>query len=239
MRTIPILALACALLSAVGLTNAQAPTNTELLARVQQADPNAILEAGKTGDKSYIPILEKMAKPQFIFDIDPEVAKRLEPQLVEETKRSQAHPVYDEQPARHARMALARLGVKEYLDEILTEVANPTNSPVYKERERYPQYLHSQRDKLEIQMLAFEKLVYLKNPSTVKVLATFLYRSDPGDNVVGGDLIFETPSEMAMKALSRIVDNPPKIDLPAAAETHDARIKLWQQWWEQNKDKYP
>jgi hypothetical protein len=24
-----------------------------------------------------------------------------------------------------------------------------------------------------------------------------------------------------------------------AVEAHEARLKIWQQWWEQNKDKYP
>jgi hypothetical protein len=42
-----------------------------------------------------------------------------------------------------------------------------------------------------------------------------------------------------MKLLAQIVDNPPQINMPDTYDTHDARIKIWQQWWEKNKDKYP
>jgi hypothetical protein len=56
---------------------------------------------------------------------------------------------------------------------------------------------------------------------------------------LGGDVIFELPSDLAMRTLTQIVDNPPKIDLPSVNETHDDRLGIWQQWWQQNKDKYP
>jgi hypothetical protein len=42
-----------------------------------------------------------------------------------------------------------------------------------------------------------------------------------------------------MKTLAQIADNPPQINLPDVAEMFDARSKIWQQWWQQNKDKYP
>src|SRR5437773_1299903 len=91
--------LGCVLLSAATRANSESATNNELLARVQQGDKDALLEAGKTGDKSFIPILEKMAKPRFVFHIDPERAERFGPQLVDRIQKSQAHPVYDELPA--------------------------------------------------------------------------------------------------------------------------------------------
>jgi hypothetical protein len=241
MKSILSTILACVLVNGVPRTNAETQSSAELLTKVQQGDRKAILEAGKTGDKIFIPILEKMAKPpRFVYQIDPEMAKRLGPQVVEETQKSQAHPVYDEPSAVSARMALVKLGVKEYVDEILTEATSPTNSPVYKDLGQYPQYFQRKSDAIKIQMLAFDKLVYLKDRSTVHVLAALLYaRENPQDYIVGGDVIFDLPSSMTMQTLAQIVDNPPKIDLPPVSETHDARIKIWQQWWEQNKDKYP
>jgi hypothetical protein len=240
--------LVTTLLGIAARTNAETPTNSELLARVQQGDPNAILEAGQTGDKNFIPILEKMAKPHFVFQIDPEKAKLLEPQVVEQIQKSQAHPVYDDRSARHARMALAKLGVKKYLDEILTELTDPTKAPVAK---TWGESFSSKHVGLEVQMKAFKKLAYIKDPSTVRALVSFLYaKESPRDYIEGEgsmDLTFYEPaSENAMKTLLQIVYNPPKLDLPpnyislpAVQEGHDARVKAWQRWWEQNKDKYP
>jgi len=36
-----------------------------------------------------------------------------------------------------------------------------------------------------------------------------------------------------------MVDNPPQVNLPDVSDTLEARSKIWQQWWQQNKDKYP
>lgn len=240
MKIIMSMFLVSTLVNATAKTNAEAVTNAELLERIQKGDTDAVLEAGKTGEKSFIPVLEGVARPHFEAHINPERAKRLGPKLVEEIKKSQARPVYDEPIALNARMALAKLGVKEYLDEILLEATNPTNSPVYKEAEQYATFAPSRGDALWIQMKAFQKLAYVKDRSTVKTLASFLYgRENAEGAIVGGDVIFLAPSEMAMQTLAQIVDNPPKTDPWPSDETHDARIKAWQQWWEQNKGKYP
>jgi hypothetical protein len=216
--------------------SSEATTNSELLAKVQQGDANAILEAGKTGDRSFVAVLEAMARPHFTAHIDPERVKGIEPEIVERIKKSQAHPVYDEPVARNSRMALARLGVKEYLDEILLEATNPTNSPVYKELEEYPAYFAVRGEKLWVQMEAFKKIAYINDRSTVKVLGTLLKKENPNDYIVGGDVIFHPPSQMAMETLAQLVDNPPTIPFPSSYED---RLAAWQQWWDQNKDKYP
>jgi hypothetical protein len=186
MKEILSMFLPCILLSAVASTQAQQPTNAFLLARVRQGDPDAILEVGKGGDRSFVPILESMARPHITVHIDSEKAKAMTPRQLEEVKRGMKVPVYDEPAARNSRMALAKLGVREYLDEILVETTSPTNSPVYKEREDCPEFLPSKSDALLIQMNAFKKLAYIKDRSTVKVLASFLYaKENPQDYLFG------------------------------------------------------
>ena len=138
-----------------------------------------------------------------------------------------------------ARAALAKLGVKKYLDEILLEATGSTNHLVHGENEKYPVSTPSKHDRLLVQMDAFKKLAYIKNRSTVKTLAAFLYVVENPDDYHESEVFFTPPSEEAMEILPTIVDNPPIINLPAISETHDARVKLWQQWWEKNKDKYP
>jgi hypothetical protein len=153
---------------------------------------------------------------------------------VENLKKTLWHPVYDDRAAANARMALAKLGVKEYLDEIVLELADPANSPVCKEREGHPQY---RCDTIRVRMEAFNKLVYIKNPSTVRAIASFL--SVTSEPVSQGDVRYDSYADVAMRTLAQVVDNPPQVNFPAVYETLEARSKIWQQWWQQNKDKYP
>ena len=139
-----------------------------------------------------------------------------------------------------ARKALAKLGGKKYLDGIVAELTNnaldapgPNGAPpttVVKHERRWAQ------------MEAFKKLAYIKDRSTVKVLASYLYAKENPDDYVdhgGKDIVvFETPSEAAMRILPQIVDNPPAVNLQGTNDTHEARVKIWQQWWEENKAKY-
>jgi hypothetical protein len=81
------------------------------------------------------------------------------------------HPVYNDSTAAAARMALAKLGVKEYLDEIVLELTNPTNSPVFKESEGHPGFRYNP---IRLRNGAFDKLAYIKNRSTVRAIASFL-----------------------------------------------------------------
>ena len=82
----------------------------------------------------------------------------------------------------------------------------------------------------DIRYKAFEKLAYINNPSTIKIVASFLYNTeDPNLDPGKGDAVYPTPAQCAMGTLGKMVKNPPS--------TGD--IAAWQQWWEQNKDKYP
>jgi hypothetical protein len=208
--------------------------DSNLLSRVQRGDRDAILEVGKTGDKSFIPVLESMARPQYVDQIDTNTFRNMNPQQVKTLRNSLWHPVYDDPAAVNARMALAKLGVKDYLDEILLELTDPPSSPLYKEREVHPAYRYNP---IRLRGEAFRKLAYIKNPSTVRTIASFLpIISEP---VTGTDVMYDSYSEQAMQALAQIVDNPPQVNLPVDSETLEARSKIWQRWWEQNKDKYP
>jgi HEAT repeat protein len=229
--------LAWALLSSTVRTLAAQSSHDELLVRIERGDQNAILEAGKTGDKSFIPVLESIAKPHYVDQIDTNTFRNMNPQQVKTLKNSSWHPVYDDPAAVNARMALAKLGVKECLDEIVIELTDPTNAPVAK---TWGPSFSSKHVRLWVQMEAAKKLSYIKDRSTVKVFVSLLSGNEnPEDYIEGGDVTFRSPSELAMETLPQIVDSPPRIDLPPDAETHDARVKIWQQWWEQNKDKYP
>jgi hypothetical protein len=134
-----------------------------------------------------------------------------------------------------AQKALAKLGVKKYLDEILLEATDPTNTPAAMATMSRPGVpgFPPKHVGLEVQMRAFKKLAYVKDRSSVRVIASFLYaKENPEDYVERGGfdmVVYEPPSRMAMKTLAQIVDNP-----PASRD-----VKAWQQWWEQNKDKYP
>jgi len=225
------------LLSAL-LTAAQAqvtpPAGSDLLSRVEHGDRTAILEAGKTGDTNFIPVLESIASPHYVDQIDTNTFRNMNPEQVKTLKNTFWHPVYDDPTAVNARMALAKLGVKEYLDEILLELTDPTSSPVCKEREGHPQY---RCFPIDVRNAAFNKLGYVNNRSTVRAIASFLpITTEP---VTGTDVMYDSYSELAMRTLAGMVDNPPQINLPDVSETLDARSKIWQQWWEQNKDKYP
>jgi hypothetical protein len=208
--------------------------DSNILSRVQHGDRDAILEAGKTGDKSFIPVLKSVARPHYVDQIDTNTFRNMNPQQVETLKNSLWHPVYDDPVAVNARMALAKLGVKEYLDEILLELTDPTSSPLYKEREEHRAFRYNP---IRLRGEAFGKLAYIKDRSTVRTIASFLpMTSEP---VPDADVIYDSYSELAMRTLTQIVDNPPQVNLPDVSDTLDARSKIWQQWWQQNKDKYP
>ncbi len=195
-------------------------TNT-LEQQVRRQDVAAMKAAGSQGRTDLIPSLEAAAN----MSADPDEPVRI-----------------------WAKAALAKLGVRKYLDETIAELTT-TNSALYRSYRKSDAYYGSPRQQAdrdaeyETQQRALEKLAYIKDRSTVKVIVPFLYaKENPEDYIHRGGfdmVVYQLPSELAMNALAKIVDSPPKIDLPDTGETHDARVKVWQQWWEQNKNKYP
>jgi hypothetical protein len=185
--------------------------------RVAKGETDAFLQAADEGRKDLIPTMEKYAE----YPADPREGVRIK-----------------------ARMALAKLGVPKYLDAIVAELTNTIVDA--REPNGAAPSRAAKHARILAQTDAFRELAYVKNRSTVRVIASFLYAKEtPLDYVDGAEpgstdlWVLDTPSQMAMKTLAQILDNPPKIDIPDNAYTHDARVKAWQQWWEQNKDKYP
>lgn len=131
---------------------------------------------------------------------------------------------------------LAKLGVKRYLDEIVMELTT-TNSPLFDAYKKgSPVALSDARATrfsddpgiYDIQTKAFVRLAYIPDRSTVKIVAAFLY-SPQEMRFVTDDIRQQPPSWFAIWALRLMVDNPPQSD----------DVKIWQQWWEENKHKYP
>ena len=201
------------------------PSHDELLARIQAGDSTAILEAGTSGDPTLIPALEGFLQARS-NTVERTIADLIRAYPTEEEGRRSVPPrealmsgEYDA-VAQNARTALAKLGVKRYLDEILVELMNPTNSMVFR-------VWHTGGYRIQVQ--ALKKLAYVNDRSTVKLVAKFLHATESPNLTEPSDVARSPLAAHALAALRVMVDNPPA--------TND--FKLWQQWWEQNKDKYP
>jgi hypothetical protein len=134
------------------------------------------------------------------------------------------------------KKSLAGLGLKRYVDEIVMELTtnNPPLFDAYKNglpvamSAATATWFSDEPGIYEIQTKAFERLAYIPDRSTVRIVAAFLY-SPQGMRFLADDIRRPPPSEFAIWALRVMVDNPP----------HSENVKVWQRWWEQNKDKYP
>jgi len=131
---------------------------------------------------------------------------------------------------------LAGLGEKRYVDEIVAELTT-NNAALFNAYKNGLPVAMSDAEATrfsddpaihEIQAKAFERLAYIPDRSTVKIIAAFLYSQQ--------EMTFETdrirqlsPSWLAAWALHTMVENPP----------HSENVEVWQRWWEKNKDKYP
>jgi HEAT repeat protein len=113
-----------------------------------------------------------------------------------------------------ARQALAKLGDEHYLAGILAEL--DTEGPRRSE--------------------AFEKLAYIGDESTIRVIAQFLYH--PGTPASRSlDVGYVPYRHTAAWTLGQIIENPPvKKDLGHLSEQD---IELWQAWWEAHQHEYP
>lgn len=138
-----------------------------------------------------------------------------------------------------AKAALAKLGVKKYLEETVAELTT-TNSGLFAAKMNgYCGIYNSQQlrvacAKMRTMETAFETLAYIHNPSTVKIVAQFLYSTEHYQ--FSTDVPPWWASGAAVRALRQMVDNPPALPAVRTGEEED---RAWQQWWEKNKDKYP
>jgi hypothetical protein len=184
-------------------------STTAMLEGVSRGEYSAILEAGRAGDTNLIPYLQ-----------------------------AQITGTPSDPSTEAATMALAKLGVKKYLDAVVSQFA-PTNSALFAAYQSGQPVGSSDPTVMHVANYhalasAFEKLAYIRNRSTVKIVAAFLYNTEHFQ--FAPDVPPSWPSSAAARALQQMVENPPV--LPAVC-TGEEEHRVWQQWWEQNKDKYP
>jgi hypothetical protein len=184
---------------------------------------------------------------------DPETPERLEQRVKEgdtrailqagEMGRKDLIPIIENfaNDDAWARAALAKLGIRKYVDEILLSLTNATHFST--SAHGVLQAGGSEKMSHEVifgQMNAFKKLAYINDPSTVKIIAAYLYDTanhypEPPPGAIDR-LLWTSNAELAIDALRQMIKEPPDAGKSLSV---DERIKLWQQWWEQNKDKYP
>ena len=125
----------------------------------------------------------------------------------------------------------AKGGDSQILNEIVTELVSPRESAAFT-----AQINHVAEQELEVAVRskAFERLAYIGNRSTARQVASFLTdATHPLQRPT--DIRYASYAEVAANTLSQIVSNPPSTTNFSAQD----KIRAWQQWWEQNKDKYP
>ena len=150
----------------------------ELAQKIKTGDYESIREMGNSGDDTIIPYLKTL------------------------TSKESKWIVND-----NAQMALAKLGEKEYLNQILAEV--DAESP-------------------DVQDKAMKKLSYIGGKTAFKKFYELLDDTTTRQSE-SPCIIFFTRSTTAMFFLSRMVVNPPTTKVGAEY------IKTWREWFEQNK----
>jgi hypothetical protein len=201
----------CILISLIALT---AYGQTDPLAEaVRKGGTQACLEAGERGRTDLIPLLEAVAR---------ECDRR--------TILACSAP----------RQALAKLGVKPYLDEIIGELLSTTDSAAYEEefKQHGQFYKSSETARADIEyktkILALKKLAYIRDLSSVKAIASVLYDTTDWEAMLpkSDDVLYTSVAQAAAQALWQMkLDNP-----PPGIPMWDA--KAWQQWWQQNKEHF-
>jgi hypothetical protein len=127
-----------------------------------------------------------------------------------------------------ARMALAKLGNKPAFAQIVNQLQ--ANDPAVKSA-------------------GIEELTYIGGNGAIRALAGLLYdptswsseqgfkpeaRGPRGERPIGRE-VYEPPSYEAMRALAKIVADPPQ---PAPSATDEERLQVWRSWWEAHRNQY-
>jgi HEAT repeat protein len=166
----------------------------------------AILEAGKSGDKSFIPYLKTLASRETTTDYD-----------------TALHTIKS-----YAQIALATLGDEEYLNKFIRDVdseniflqdlamhklAMVNNKSTYK---TFYRLLDDTKYRQEV-------------PTDAELQAA----KEGGYHLRKGDELLVPRSFMVMRILSKMVTNPPTC--PNLNEK-ESDIKLWKKWFEEHKE---
>jgi hypothetical protein len=183
---------------------------------VKQGDVEALKAAGQQGRNDLIPELEKLADAA----TGPNEPSRI-----------------------WAKAALAKLGVKKFLDETVSELTT-TNSALFGYHKNYYRMKVGMSEDMarrwatyETQEIAFNKLAYVSDPSTIKTVASFLYKT--GHGLPKGDVVLPPPAYLAIATLRQMVKDAPEARETLTSENYEQIRTLWVKWWEKNKDKYP
>jgi hypothetical protein len=125
----------------------------------------------------------------------------------------------------------AKSGDSQILNEIVTELVSPKESAAFTAQTNH---LAEQELEVAVRSKAFARLAYIANRSTIREIASFLTdTTQPPQKPT--DVRYVSYAEMATDALNQIVTNAP----PTTNFSGQDKVRTWQQWWEQNKDKYP
>jgi hypothetical protein len=145
-----------------------------------------------------------------------------------------------------ARMALAKLGVKQYLDEFVTDLTSTNSSLLNSWRGSNlrlgmrTEYAEREAE-LTAKGKALDRLVYIGDKSSVKYIAAELYNTNCPNRGNSDDLLMSrTPiAWLAARALSQMhLENAPRPSDEGDPEWLNY-IEAWKKWWEKNKTKYP
>jgi hypothetical protein len=212
------------------LTNSQA--GESLAERVTQRDTTAILQAAEEGRTDLIPLLESVAARHDFSPGSPETA---------------------------ARKALARLGSRTYVDLFIRDLTHTTNSEAYTYW-TVTRGFEPMKAEYTTKIEALKNLAYIRSRFAVRAIASTL--NDTNRPLSSAHVVRDTPASMAAWTLSQMnLENAPAVDQVRFPQTEadqqalrhwleghpgqqpfaspKERIAAWQQWWEQNKDKYP
>jgi hypothetical protein len=170
----------------------------------------AILEAGKSGDKSFIPYLKTLASRETTTDYD-----------------TALHTIKS-----YAQIALATLGDEEYLNKIVKEVDGENIFLQNTAMER----LAMVNNKLTYKTF-YRLLDDTKYRQEIPTEAQLQKAKELGATSRIGDVMLEPRSFFAMELLSKLVTNPPTS--PNLEKKHSEKvsdIKLWKKWFEEHKE---
>jgi len=159
-----------------------------------------------------------------------------------------------------AQKALARLGVKQFVDLFVKQLTDTTNTDLYA-------YYRSreQRDPKTAEYLskisALRNLLYIHDKSTVRAIVSELDDTNRPPRLAR-DMVCEAPAAEAVWILERMgLENAPVVDKVKSGDTRaeqeafekwmeqhpgqgptaspEEHLAAWKKWWDQNKAKYP
>ncbi|MGO9244960.1 MAG: hypothetical protein ACLPT4_04405 [Verrucomicrobiia bacterium] len=159
-----------------------------------------------------------------------------------------------------AQKALARLGVRQYVDLFVKQLTDTTNTDLYAYY-RSREQLDPKTAEYMTKVNALRNLLFIHDKSTVRAIVSELDDTNRPPSH-SQHIARQAPDESAVLTLERFgLENAPVVDKVKPAEndadraviekwmrehpgegpfaTPEEKIAAWKKWWDQNKDKYP